>query len=273
MTKLKGKRVLVTGAAAGIGLCTAEAFSARGCEVVLTDIDAAALDTALAKVRAHGAVAHGRVVDVTQRAQVEELARWVIDELGGLDVLVNNAGVGYHGELATTSLETWKRLIDVNFWGPLYHTYAFLPHFRQRGGGHIVNVSSGQAFLKLPTWGAYASIKAALGVFSEVLHYEQRKHGVQVSSVYPFMVNTGFYEGIEGHTWAAKLSMKLVPYYSMSPEKIAALIVRSVRRNTAVELTHVVNEIGFLAQVVPFAREVISRGSTFLLAGGEDKAA
>ena len=270
MKKFEGKRVLITGGASGIGLCTAQQFARAGAELVLTDIDEDKLAQAAASLGADGTVVHTRVVDVSDRPAVRALAAWVVDELGGLDVLVNNAGIGHHGEMGGMQLEEWDKLLAVNLMGPLNHVYAFLPHFKEKRGGQIVNVSSGQAYFRLPTWGAYAAIKAALGVFSEVLHFELRKYGIKVTTVYPFMVNTGFYKDVEGDTWADRMSMKLLPWYSMTPEKVGKIIFKAIKRKTRVEKVSILNDVGFYAQFIPLAPSIIASASNFLLAGGAD---
>lgn len=273
MKDVRDRIVLVTGGASGIGFCTAEEFARAGATVILTDINAAALAEAAERLGRGGATVHTRVVDVTDRAQVEETARWVLATFGRLDVLVNNAGIGYHGEMAETSLETWKKLIDVNLWGVLYHIHAFLPSMLERGRGHIVNVSSGQAFFRLPTWGAYAAIKAAAGAFSEVLGFEVRRRGVHVTTVYPFMVNTPFYRGVEGETLAAKLSMKLLPYYSMTPERVGRIIFEAVRDERRVEMVSPLNVLGFYAHLLPPVFAAMSEVAAFFLAKGPHRAA
>ncbi len=265
MADIKGKRVLITGAASGIGLCTAEEFAKAGAELVMTDIDAEGLDRAVDRLRATGAVVHGRVVDVSDRVAVDAMAKWVLEELGDLDILINNAGIGHSGELAETSLDTWERLVAVNFWGPLYHVYAFLPRMIERKRGHIVNVSSGQAFFRLPTWGAYATVKLALGGFSEMLRFEVSKYGIKVTTVYPFMVDTPFYRGIEGDTLAGRLSMRLVPYYSMSPERVGRILFKAVKKQKPVEMVSVLNDVGYYARVVPPVGNLVSMVSNLVL--------
>ena len=271
MRNLRGKKVLITGGASGIGLCTALEFARAGSEIVLTDLNAEALKDAEAQVSALGTAVYTQTVDVTNREQVEGLARWVMNGVGGLDILINNAGIGHHGELAETSLETWQKLIAVNLLGPLYHVYAFLPHFKERKAGHIVNISSGQAFYRLPTWGAYASVKAALAVFSEVLHFEVRKYGIKVTTVYPYMVNTPFYKDVKGETLGARLSMKLLPLYSMSPEKVARIIFKAVRRDAKVEMVSLWNDLGLYGRMVPFASDIMAMTGNFLLAKPPEK--
>ncbi|MFH1810313.1 MAG: SDR family oxidoreductase [Pseudomonadota bacterium] len=261
MSWLDGKRVLITGAASGIGLCTAEEFARAGCELIITDLNEGALKKAARQLRKLGAKVQTECYDVSKPKQVQEVA----GRVGEIDILINNAGIGYTNELADTSLATWKKLVDVNLWGPLYHVYAYLPQMRARHTGHIVNVSSGQAFFKLPTWGAYACIKAALGTFSEILHYEVKRDGVTVTTVYPFMVNTGFYNDVQGESWGTRLSMKLLPYYSMSPERVGRILFKAVKRRQKVEKVSLLNELGYYANFVPLAPEVIARASYLFL--------
>jgi NAD(P)-dependent dehydrogenase (short-subunit alcohol dehydrogenase family) len=267
MTTLRGKRVLVTGAARGIGRATARELALAGAEVILTDREGGALADTAEAIRGEGGRVHTRVYDVSDQAAVEATAVSVRAEVGPLDVLINNAGVGHQGPLVGTSLSTWRKLIDVNFYGPLYHVYAYLPQLREQRG-QIVNVSSGQAFFRLPSWGAYAAAKAALGVFSEVLHFELSRDGVAVTTVYPFMVDTPFYHGIEGDTRVGRLAMKLVPYYSMKPETVAHLIVRSVQRRQRLETVSSLNRIGQLVQAVPRVSALVARVTSWLLVGG-----
>ncbi|MBI5529591.1 MAG: SDR family oxidoreductase [Deltaproteobacteria bacterium] len=272
MANMKSKRVLITGAAGGIGFCLAEECARAGCVLVITDINESKLDEAAAKLRATGATAHARRMDVTRKEDADEMAKWVIDELGGLDVLVNNAGVGFLAELAETRLDDWKRLMDVNFMGPLYLVYAFLPWMIEHRHGHIVNVSSGQAFFRLPTWGAYATIKLALGAFSELLAVEIRKYDIRVTTVYPFMVNTGFYGDIKGETFMAKLSMKLVPYYSMSPQTVGRIIFRAIEKQKKVEMVSLINDLGYFTRFVPPIADIIGYTANLFLTKNADHA-
>ena len=199
------------------------------------------------------------------------MAREVLKRFGSLDVLVNNAGIGHLGELADTSIETWQKLWAVNFWGPLYHVHAFLPSMRERRAGHIVNVSSGQAFFRLPTWGAYATTKLALGAYSELLRFEIAKYKIRVSTVYPYLVATNFYQDAESETFAGRMSIKLLPYYADSPEKVGRLVARAVRKNKAVEMVNPLNSVGYYSRLLPPVSNMMARVSTWLLAKGESK--
>jgi len=271
MAKIRDRKVLITGGGAGIGLCTARQFAKAGYDLILTDVNREALDKAAAELAVSGVKVHTRVVDVSNRKDVDKMARWVINDLGGLDILINNAGIGYSGELADTTLETWEKLVGVNFWGPLYHIYAFLPHMIEKESGQIVNVSSGQAFFRLPTWGAYASIKLALGAVSEILHFEVRKFGIRVTTVYPFMVDTGFYSDVKAETFGQRLSMKLLPYYSMKPASVARLIYKAAIRKKKVEMISVINYVGFYSQFVPFLSDGMSFVTNWFLSKDKEE--
>jgi len=263
-----GASVLVTGAARGIGRCAAKEFADAGCTLFLTDRDAADLEVAAEDLRATGATVHTRVVDISDRAQVQACATWVRDAAGDLDVLVNNAGVGYSGPLASTPIETWRRLVEVDLMGALYHADAFLPGMLERRRGTIVNVSSGQAFFRLPTWGAYAAVKAALGAWSELLSFEVAAANVRVVTVYPFMVDTGFYRGIDaGSTFLSRLSMRMLPWYSMKPKAVARILFEAARDGRRVEMVHPATLVGFYSRLVPPVSGLVTRVSTLLLAG------
>ncbi|NLH49762.1 MAG: SDR family oxidoreductase [Myxococcales bacterium] len=252
MNKLKGKSVLITGAANGIGLRLAENFAKAGSRLILTDINESALAEAKRKMEGFGAAVETFVVNVADQAQVEAMAAAVLERFGHLDILVNNAGVGYMGEIAETPIAKWKLLVDIDLFGPLYHIYAFLPSMIARREGQIVNISSGQMFFQMPTWGPYAAVKAALGVGSEILHWELRKHNIKVTTVYPYLVNTGFYDEAKtvAETFGEKISMKLLPYYSDTPEKVGKVIFNAIKKGSRVEMVNVVNYMGKMARAI-----------------------
>jgi len=261
MKKLNNKIIIITGAAGGIGFCTAEMFAKAGATVILTDINSKSLLKAKKKLKE----SYKNI-----QKNVELVAGKIIKRFKKIDVLINNAGIGYTGELVDTSYETWKKLIDVNFWGVLNMTYTFLPHMIKEQKGSIVNVSTGQAFFRLPTWGAYASVKLAMACFSEVLYYEIKKHNIDVTTVYPFMVDTGFYDEAEPETLAGKISMRLVPYYSMKPESVAKILFESASKTRKVERVSFLNDIAYYGRVVPYFSDTISRIANYVLTKGKE---
>jgi len=266
MKNLENKNVVITGAASGIGRCLAFRFAKEKSNLILTDINYDELMKVQGELEQLGHNIKSFRLDVSNKYDVDVVAEQVIDEFGSIDVLINNAGLGYACELAETSLEMWQKLMGVNFWGPLYHVYAFLPYMKNKEeGANIVNVSSGQAFYKFPNWGAYATSKLAVATFSEVLGHELRKYKISVSTVYPYMVNTSFYSDIMGDTKLGKFMMKMVPYYSMTPTKVAKIIVKAVKKNKFRETVSILSDFGFYMHFVPYLHRIFSRISNYFL--------
>ena len=268
---LKGKLVLITGAAQGIGLHTAAEFANAGANLILTDINAEKLEEAKHRLSRKGVKIETYTVNVADKEAVQQLAETVLEKYGKLDILINNAGIGHHDELEDTSLETWEKLLNVNFWGSLYHIYAFLPAMKEAGKGHIVNVSSGQAFFRMPTWGAYAAIKLAMGVISEIMHYELKRYNIKVTTVYPYMVNTGFYKDVESDSLGGKLSMLLLPLYSQKPETVAKIIFKAVSRGNRVEMVNPLNTVAKYLNTFPISSDILNKVLTFFLSESNEK--
>jgi NAD(P)-dependent dehydrogenase (short-subunit alcohol dehydrogenase family) len=189
-----GKVALVTGGSRGIGQAIARALLERGAQVAITATSDATLATgaaALEKVSGAAAVLPIRA-DVRRHEQVEQAIETVARHFGGLDVLVNNAGVGVFRPVADMTVEEWHRVIDTNVSGVFYCCHAALPHLRKRGGGWIINISSLSGTNPFPEAAAYCASKAALNAFSEALMQEVRHDGVRVAYVMPGSVRTDF---------------------------------------------------------------------------------
>ena len=245
MNSFDKKTIIITGAAGGIGEYLAHDFAKAGAQLILTDVNEDKLtiignlikDTYKTKVITYP-------IDVSNQNDVKEFADYILKEFDKVDVLINNAGIGHLGELAETSIDKWKQLIDINLLGPIYHTSALLPSMIKNKCGHIVNVSSGQAFYRMPTWGAYSVSKLALGAYSEILRHELRKFNIKVTTCYPFLINTGFYDDVEGDNLFQKLSIKLMPLYSMRAKRVARIIFNATKREKSIEMVSILNYIG-----------------------------
>jgi len=189
-----GKVAVVTGGSRGIGLAIARALLQRGARVAITATSDATLRTGAAeleKVSAAGAVLPIRA-DVRRYEQVEQAIEAAARHFGGLDVLVNNAGVGLFRPVADMTVDEWHRVIDTNLTGVFYGCRAVLPHLRSRGGGWIINISSLAGTNAFPDAAAYCASKAALNAFSEALMQEVRHDGIRVAYVMPGSVRTDF---------------------------------------------------------------------------------
>ena len=189
-----GKVALVTGGSRGIGLAIARALVERGVQVAITATSDATLhagEAALKEVSAAGGVLPIRA-DVRRHDQVEQAIDTAVQHFGGLDVLVNNAGVGVFRSVADMSVEEWHRVIETNVNGVFYSCHAALPHLRTRGGGWIINVSSFAGVNSFSEGAAYCASKAALNAFSESLMQEVRQDGIRVAYVMPGSVRTDF---------------------------------------------------------------------------------
>jgi len=191
---ITGKVALVTGGSRGIGLAISRALLGRGAKVAITATSDATLSAAAASLAAMADVSPVLPIraDVRQLADVEQAMAAAARHFGGIDVLVNNAGVGVFRRVAEMAVEDWHRVIDTNLTGVFYCCRAVLPHLRARGGGWIINISSLSGTNPFPEAAAYCASKAALNAFSEAFMQEVRHDGVRVAYVMPGSVRTEF---------------------------------------------------------------------------------
>ncbi len=193
MDNLSGRTAVITGGASGIGLAFARRFAAAGARLVLADIEAAALDDSVAELRHAGAEAIGVVTDVADYAAVETLERAAVAAFGKVHVLCNNAGVSITGPSWQMSLDDWRWVWDVNVWGVVNGTKAFLPGMLAHGEpGHVVNTGSLASFYGNGDHAPYCASKAAVLGLSQSLYSEMKAMvtNVGVSIVCPGMVAT-----------------------------------------------------------------------------------
>ncbi len=190
-THPQGKVAIVTGAASGIGLATARLLASRGARVVLADIDAEAGQAALSGTPGEGNAVFQQA-DMSSAADVERLMRATVEELGRLDVIVNNAGVQRSGAVTELAEETWDLLLGVNPKTCFLAAKYGVPHLRRAGGGSIVNVSSIAGLRGGPGQTAYSASKGAIVAFSRALSVELAPDGIRVNCVCPGWVDTPF---------------------------------------------------------------------------------
>lgn len=253
MKSVKGLRVLVTGAAKGMGRLFVERAIAEGAAtVVLWDLDEASLNDTLTELDDGRAALTGYIVDVADAADVANTAAAVLDEVGGIDVLINNAGVvrgnTYFWE-ADVHADT-KFTIDVNTLGPMYVAHALLPSMIEGGGeGRMVNLASAAGFTPNPRMAVYAASKWAVIGWSDSVRLELKQAGldrIKVTTVCPYYVRTGMFEGARSapllplldpaavveETWSAMLAGRpfvVLPKTVMLSEMLKGVLPTGVR--------------------------------------------
>jgi NAD(P)-dependent dehydrogenase (short-subunit alcohol dehydrogenase family)/pimeloyl-ACP methyl ester carboxylesterase len=259
-----GKLVLVTGAGSGIGEATAHAFAALGAEVVAVDIDA---DAAARTARAVDG--HAYAVDVADEAGMRKLADDVAAAHGVPDVVVNNAGIGHSGTFLATTVDEWRRVLDVNLWGVIHGCREFGARMVERGeGGHIVNVASAAAWLPAKDLAAYSTSKAAVAMLSDCLRPEVGAHGIGVSTICPGLIDTNItrtstFSGLDDAGQDARRAHAAAVYgrRNFPPEGVAREIVDAVRHaKPVVAVTPEAKAVRLLARVSPAAMRLVAGG-------------
>ncbi len=235
---LREATALVTGAGSGIGRAAAHALAARGATVLCADIDDAAAEKTVAECTARGGAPHRAYrLDVADRVEVDALAAKIEGEHGALSVLVNNAGVGMTGPYARMTDDEWTFIRSVNLDGVVNGCSAFTPPMLSAGRGHVVNVSSGLAFLPTAGESAYAATKAAVLQLSLCLRADWAPSGVGVTAICPGFINTSIPRTARftGGEEDPDVRARLVKGFSRAhpPELVGAAIVRAISTNRA----------------------------------------
>jgi NAD(P)-dependent dehydrogenase (short-subunit alcohol dehydrogenase family) len=232
------KRVLITGAASGIGAATARAAAAKGARLVLTDVNAPSLENVADEIRsAGGTVEHAEALDISDHAAVKALADTVHTAHGSVDVVMNIAGIAVWGTVESLTHEQWRKTVDVNLMGPIHTTECFVPKMIEaKRGGHLVNVSSAAGLFGLPWHAPYSATKFGLRGLSEVLRFDLRRHDIGVQLVCPGAVDTGLVQTVEvaGVDTGSPRFDKLRGHFkrtAVSPEQAAERILRGIERN------------------------------------------
>ncbi|MEB3982402.1 SDR family oxidoreductase [Mycobacterium sp. 663a-19] len=234
--------VSVTGAGSGIGRETAFAFAREGAEVVVSDIDEAAVKDTAEQIASWGGVAHPYVLDVSDADAVEAFAARVSAEHGVPDIVVNNAGIGQAGNFLDTPAEQFDRVLDVNLGGVVNGCRSFGRRLVERGtGGHIVNVSSMAAYAPLQSLNAYCTSKAATYMFSDCLRAELDAAGVGLTTICPGVIDTNIINTTRFDAPAGKQEEhvdgrrgqlgKMFALRHYGPDKVAKAILSSVKKN------------------------------------------
>jgi NADP-dependent 3-hydroxy acid dehydrogenase YdfG len=192
MSSFEGKVAVITGAGSGIGRALALNLAKKGAKLALSDIDTNGLAETVCHAEALGANVKSDRLDVAEREAVLAYADEVVAHFGTVNQVYNNAGIAYQGNVEKSEFKDIERIMDVDFWGVVNGTKAFLPHVIASGDGHIVNVSSLFGLIAVPGQSAYNAAKFAVRGFTEALRQEMliAKHPVKVTCVHPGGITT-----------------------------------------------------------------------------------
>jgi NADP-dependent 3-hydroxy acid dehydrogenase YdfG len=236
MKTLSNKIVAITGAGSGIGRALAVRCAELGAVPAISDVNDAALAETASLVRPKQPRVHTAHVDVGQRDAIYAWADQLKSEVGEVDVLVNNAGVSLSQTIAQMRDEDFFWLMNINFWGVVHGTRAFLPQLMTRPEAHVVNLSSVFGLIAVPTQAAYNASKFAVRGFTEALRQELAATNVRVTSVHPGGIKTNIvrngrhFQDVRGNADAAAVAREFERVARTSPEEAARQIVEAILR-------------------------------------------
>ncbi|HEY5858112.1 MAG TPA: SDR family NAD(P)-dependent oxidoreductase [Aldersonia sp.] len=236
-TYFRGKVAVITGAGSGIGRALSLELARSGAVLALSDVDMVGLAATERLATVEGAVVHTRSLDVTDRGAVLAYADEVAADLGKVNLVFNNAGIGVLGSVADLSFDQFQRVIDVDLMGVVHGTKAFLPHLVASGDGHVVNLSSMFGFVGIANQSPYNAAKFAVRGFTEALRQEMLGTGtpVAVTCVHPGGIKTNIARnsaiaGVE----AVEVNNKFEEtFFRMTAERAAQIILKGVRKRKA----------------------------------------
>ncbi|HSH74696.1 MAG TPA: SDR family NAD(P)-dependent oxidoreductase [Longimicrobiales bacterium] len=233
--ELKGRVVVVSGAASGIGRALALGLWGKGCRLALVDLD----EDGLVQLRAElagaggGGAATTHAADVGDRARMREVAREVVAAHGAVHVLINNAGIGHEAAFPQTTLDDWDRVVDTNLWGVIHGCHFFMPHLAKSDRAHIVNVSSLFGLVAVPGQSAYCATKFGVRGLSESLFEELRSTSIGLTHVHAGATGTNIMRSAKGDD--PELMRRLVTWFDrhgIPPERVADRIIRAIQKGT-----------------------------------------
>ena len=254
---LEGKVVIITGGSRGFGLVLARHLADRGAKLALCARSADDLELARQELEARGTEVIAMTIDVTQNEEVKAMVRDVIQRYGRVDVLINNAGIIQVGPQHLMEVEDYEVAMRTNFWAQLYAMQAVIPHFAERGGGRIVNITSIGGKIALPHLLPYTASKFAAIGLSEGMHAELKKYNIHVTTVIPNLMRTGspLHADIKGdhekeYAWLKHADSN--PLLSQDPDTTAKRIIQALEYGESeVTLTFTGKLAGFIKGFAP----------------------
>ena len=231
--------IAITGAGSGFGAALAHLYASRGWNVAVTDIDEQRARKTLSEIETPGKECFSMPLDITKADQWQQLQDKVLQRWGGLEVLVNNAGVAAAGNIEDTSMEDWAWVLEIDLMGVIRGCHQFAAIMKRQKAGHIVNVSSFAGLAGLPSISAYGVAKAGVVALSEALRAEMHPHGVGVTVACPSFVKTGLLDSFRStHPDTRTKVTRWMETSGISAEQVARDIATAVSKNKFLLLTH-----------------------------------
>ena len=229
---LHENKVVITGAASGIGRAIATALAKKRCDILLADINEEGLRRTLELVKQAGGSGEVFLCDVSKLDDVMKMADHCFDTWGKVDILVNNAGVASIGFMGDIPIKDWEWIVSINFWGVVYGCHAFVPRMKKQGSGYIVNVASAAGILSSAEMSPYNATKAAVISISETLKSELAPHNIGVTVICPTFIKTNLMEKMRcTDEFQRQCSTIGVDNARWTPEMVAGLVVNAVQKN------------------------------------------
>lgn len=266
MKSFTDRVAVVTGGGSGIGRATSVLLAERGAHVAVLDVSEERAHETAELVRALGRRASVHVADVRNQERLEEIAAEVVAEHGGVNILVNNAGVTSAGRFEDESLDDLHWIVDINVWGVVHGCRAFLPALREADEAHIVNLSSMVGLLGLPHNTIYSLTKGAVRSFTEALRAELVTTNIGVTAMFPGAVRTDITNtarGTDAERLASMGKSRLAPIAMRPPKAAARQIVRGIEHNRArMTVGPDARMVNLFTRVVPGRSGLIGRVTT-----------
>ncbi|OUS27213.1 short-chain dehydrogenase [Gammaproteobacteria bacterium 45_16_T64] len=241
MKNVTDKVAAITGAASGIGRALALELAQQGCHIALSDVDETGLAETASQAAAYGIKVTTQKLDVADREAVHAWADTVVNDHGKVNMIFNNAGVALGGTVAKTDYSDYEWIMNINMWGVVYGTKAFLPYIQESGEGHIVNISSIFGIFAQPTQSAYNMSKFAVRGFTESLRQELdiSKDNVSATCVHPGGIKTNIAKNARMNSSVSELTggdaetarAQFDAMFMTTPEKAAKVILNAVSKN------------------------------------------
>jgi short-subunit dehydrogenase len=244
---LHENKVVITGAASGIGRALAIALANEHCEILLSDINEEGLRQTLELVKQSGGSGEAFLCDVSRFDDVMKMADHCFNKWGKVDILINNAGVASIGIMGDILIKDWEWIVSINFWGVVYGCHAFIPKMKKQGRGHIVNVASAAGILSSAEMSPYNATKAAVISISETLKSELAPFNIGVTVLCPTFIKTNLMNSVRfTDEFQKHCSVTGINNARMTLEKVAGMVVNAVKENKTYVLPQMAAKIAWI---------------------------